>query len=148
MKQSVLRLSSLLMASAALAGPLAGCAVGPNYVRPSAPMAPAFKEAAGWSPAAPADALDRGDWWTLFKDPILDGLEAKVQVNNQNVIAAEAAYRQARALVAQDRGQLFPAINLNGSGTKSGSKGGSGSVVTGADGTPISTGGGSKSSRS
>ena len=148
MKQSVLRLSSLLMASAALAGPLAGYAVGPNYVRPSAPMAPAFKEAAGWSPAAPADALDRGDWWTLFKDPILDGLEAKVQVNNQNVIAAEAAYRQARALVAQDRGQLFPAINLNGSGTKSGSKGGSGSVVTGADGTPIITGGGSKSSSS
>ena len=49
--------------------PLGGCAVGPNYVRPSAPLSPTFKEAAGWSPAAPADTLDRGDWWTPVRRP-------------------------------------------------------------------------------
>ena len=46
---------------------LAACAVGPDYVRPDAAAPAAFKEApaaaAGWFPAAPADALDRGPWW-------------------------------------------------------------------------------------
>ncbi len=137
------RLSLTLLAATALAG----CAVGPNYVRPSAPISPAFKEAAGWSVAAPADTLDRGDWWSLFSDPVLSDLEAKVQVSNQNIIAAEAAYRQARAVVAEDRGALFPTVTLNGSGTRSGNGGGGkGGVVTGADGTPIITGGGGSSS--
>jgi NodT family efflux transporter outer membrane factor (OMF) lipoprotein len=129
---------------------LTGCAVGPNYVRPSAPLSPTFKEAAGWSPAAPADTLDRGDWWTLFGDPILNGLAAKVQVNNQNVIAAEAAYREARAVVSEQRANLFPTVDLTGSGTRSGSgggsKGGGGTVITGAGGTTIVTGGGGSSS--
>jgi NodT family efflux transporter outer membrane factor (OMF) lipoprotein len=135
------RLLSVLMASAALCG----CAVGPNYVRPSAPLSPTFKETEGWSPAAPADTLDRGDWWALFGDPALNALEAKVEVNNQNVVAAEAAYREARAIVAEDRAQLFPTIDLTGNATKSGGGGGSGgaTVVTGS-GTVI--GGGSRSS--
>lgn len=103
---------------------LAGCAVGPNYVRPTAPISPTFKEAAGWSPAAPADSLDRGDWWALFGDTDLSALEARVQVSNQNIIAAEAAYRQARALVSEQRAGLFPTIDLAGSGTTSGGGGG------------------------
>ena len=46
----------------------------PDYQRPSAPTPAAYKEAPGarWVPAAPADALDRGAWWTLFGDPVLD----------------------------------------------------------------------------
>lgn len=109
------------IALALLAGAaLTGCAVGPNYVRPSTPISPTFKEAAGWTSAAPADALERGDWWTLFGDPVLSGLEERVQVSNQNIIAAEAAYRQARALVAEQRSALFPTVDLTGSGTRSG----------------------------
>ena len=119
------------IALALLAGAaLAGCAVGPNYVRPSTPISPTFKEAAGWTSAAPADALERGDWWTLFGDPVLSGLEERVQVSNQNIIAAEAAYRQARALVAEQRSALFPTVDLTGSGTRSG--GGSNGGTTGA----------------
>jgi NodT family efflux transporter outer membrane factor (OMF) lipoprotein len=139
MKHAPFRLSVALLTSASLAG----CAVGPNYVRPSAPLSPTFKEAqGGWSPAAPADTLDRGDWWTLFGDPILSGLEAKVQVNNQNVIAAEAAYREARAIVSADRAQLFPTLDLDASGTQSGAGAGSrGSVITtGAGGGTVVTG--------
>src|SRR3954470_20680697 len=112
MKYPAVRLSSVLLMSAALVALLGGCAVGPNYVRPSAPLSPTFKEAAGWSPAAPADTLDRGEWWTLFNDPTLSALEAKVQVSNQNLIAAEAAYRQARAAVSEQRAGLFPTVDL------------------------------------
>jgi len=125
-----------------VAAALAGCAVGPNYVRPSAPLSPTFKEVVGWSPAAPADTLDRGDWWALFSDPTLNGLEAKVQVSNQNIVAAEAAYREARAVVSEQRAALFPTVTLNGSATRSGSGGGSsGTVISGAGGGTVITGG-------
>ncbi|MFI4964064.1 MAG: efflux transporter outer membrane subunit [Caulobacterales bacterium] len=145
MKNAPFRLSVGLLTSVALAG----CAVGPNYVRPSAPLSPTFKEAAGWSPAAPADTLDRGDWWTLFDDPALTALEARVQVSNQNVIAAEAAYRQARALVSEQRAALFPVVDLTGSATQSGGgRGSSGQVITGAGGGTVITGGGGTGSGS
>ena len=74
---------------------LSACAVGPDYQRPSVNTPASFKEApkaaAGWFPAAPADALDRGDWWTLFGDAELSALAQQVQVSNQNVAAAAAA---------------------------------------------------------
>jgi NodT family efflux transporter outer membrane factor (OMF) lipoprotein len=129
-------LISLLLAATALGA----CAVGPNYHRPSAPISATFKEAAGWAPAAPADALDRGDWWTLFNDPVLNALEQKVQVNNQNIVAAEAAYREARAVVREDQAQLFPVVTLSGSGTESGGGRGSGGTIIGS---VVSGGGGS-----
>jgi multidrug efflux system outer membrane protein len=37
----------------------------------------AFKETGPWTPAAPADAAPRGDWWTVFNDPTLNELEAR-----------------------------------------------------------------------
>ncbi|MGH6908992.1 MAG: efflux transporter outer membrane subunit, partial [Phenylobacterium sp.] len=116
-----------------------------DYARPAAPISPTYKEAAGWSPAAPADALDRGDWWSLFGDPVLDGLEARVKVSNQNIAAAEAAYRQARATVSEQRAALFPTINLTGSGSRSGDGGGGGTVIVNPDG---STSGGVVGGRS
>ncbi|MDE2277865.1 MAG: efflux transporter outer membrane subunit, partial [Burkholderiales bacterium] len=83
-----------------------------------------FKEApaagATWLPAAPADALDRGPWWTLFADPGLDSLASQVEVSNQNVAAAVAAYAQAQALVRQQRAALFPSLALNYSASRSG----------------------------
>ena len=59
---------------------LVGCQVGPQYARPTAPLAPAFKEPLpenfksedGWKPAQPGDAKLKGDWWTLFNDPQLN----------------------------------------------------------------------------
>jgi NodT family efflux transporter outer membrane factor (OMF) lipoprotein len=108
---------SLLALSACL---LTGCAVGPTYHTPTTPQPAAFKEAAGWVPAAPADTLERGPWWTLFQDPVLDQLEASVEVSNQNVAAAVAAYDQSRALVRQQRAALFPSVILNTSATRAG----------------------------
>ena len=69
-----------------------GCAVGPDYQRPATPDISQFKEAEGWLPAAPADALERGPWWQLFGDPVLNQLAERVDVSNQNVAAARAAY--------------------------------------------------------
>jgi NodT family efflux transporter outer membrane factor (OMF) lipoprotein len=116
---SLLRPSVIVLAAAAL---VSGCAVGPAYQRPSAPEPAAYKELQGWVPAAPADALDRGPWWTLFNDPQLNELAASVEVSNQNVAAAVAAYAQARALVTEQRASLFPSLSLTGSGTRSGTR--------------------------
>jgi NodT family efflux transporter outer membrane factor (OMF) lipoprotein len=116
-----------------LAAALSACAVGPNYSRPTAPVSPAYKEVAGWTPADPAEIPAHGDWWTLFGDPTLDDLEAKVEVSNQNIVAAEAAYRQARALVREQRSALFPTVDLTGSGARSGggSRSNSTNTITG-----------------
>lgn len=112
----------------ALALLITGCAVGPSYQRPSTPEVIAYKEAGDWVTAQPADALERGPWWQLFNDPVLHELAARVQVSNQNVAAAVAAYAQARALVAEQRGSLFPSVTLNGGVSRSGNGGGTGNV--------------------
>ncbi len=103
-----------------LCGALSACLVGPNYHWPSAPITPIFKEAAGWTPAAPSDAAEREDWWTAFNDPTLNALEARVAVSNQTLIAAEAAYREAVALVRTDRAALFPTVSATGAVSYSG----------------------------
>lgn len=107
------------MFAAMLALALSGCAIGPDYQRPSTPDLSAFKEAEGWVPAAPADALERGPWWRLFDDPVLDELAARVEVSNQNVAAAVGAYAQARAVVREQRASLFPSVTLNGGANRS-----------------------------
>lgn len=111
----------LVMTTAAL---LSACAVGPDYRRPDVATPGAYKEApqadAGWLPAAPADTLDRGPWWQLFNDAELSALMEQVEVSNQNVAAAVAAYAQAQALVREDRAALFPTIAAAGSAKRSG----------------------------
>lgn len=105
--------------------PLAACSVAPVYQRPELPSMPtAFKEAGAlWQPAAPADAIDRGDWWTLFQDDDLNRLAAQVQLSNQNIAAAVAAYAQAQALVREQRAGLLPSVSLSGSGSRAGGEG-------------------------
>lgn len=103
---------------------LSGCAVGPDHTRPATEVPASYKLAHGWVVAAPADALDRGPWWQLFGDPVLDGLAAQVAVSNQNVAAATAAYAQARALVREQRAAIFPTVSLSAGATRAGSGGG------------------------
>ncbi len=47
---------------------LAGCAVGPDYSREPAPVPTEYKELKGWKLAKPSDDVDRGDWWTVYRD--------------------------------------------------------------------------------
>ncbi|MFT8675286.1 MAG: efflux transporter outer membrane subunit [Acetobacter sp.] len=94
---------------------LTGCMVGPDYKRPTAIISPQFKElrpAPGWDYARPQQAsLPKGAWWTIYNDPMLNTLEAQVEINNQNVAQYEARYRNARATINAVRAQLFPTLS-------------------------------------
>ncbi len=110
---------------------LAGCEVGPDYHRPSAPVPAAYKEAAkaqGWMVGDPQDAADRGAWWSIYDDPMLDGLERQVDISNQTLKADAAAFRQSEALAAEARAGLFPTLSLNASAQRS--RSGSGGAQT------------------
>ncbi len=98
---------------------LAACAVGPDYVRPAAQAPPTFKEMSGWKVAQPRDDRIRGPWWKTYGDPLLDELESRVSVSNQNVVMAEAQFRQAQALVMAARSAYFPAIGIGASFSRS-----------------------------
>ena len=113
-----------------LAMAAAGCTVGPDYRRPEAPVAPAFKELSGWKPARPQDEADKGAWWAIYHDPVLDRLERRVTVSNQTVKEYEAQYRNAVALVGEARANLFPTVGLSGGVTRSGSAARSNSGLT------------------
>ena len=89
-----------------------GCTVGPDYLRPSMISPDAYKELDGWKIANPRDGLARGSWWEIFADPQLNALEARVSISNQNLVVAEAQYRQARALVREARAAYFPTVTL------------------------------------
>ncbi|MGH6984543.1 MAG: efflux transporter outer membrane subunit, partial [Stellaceae bacterium] len=102
-----------------LALALAACSVGPDYQRPSAPTTPAYKETANWKPATPTTAASGQPWWSIYDDPTLDRLESQVNVSNQNLKAVEAAYRQAVAVVAEQRAGFFPSIGIDPAMTRS-----------------------------
>jgi NodT family efflux transporter outer membrane factor (OMF) lipoprotein len=104
-----------------LAFSLATCAVGPDYSRPAAPVPTKFKELKalpGWKLATPRDALDRGDWWTIYRDNKLDRLMRQVEVSNQTVAAQAAAYENARAVIREAQAALFPTVTGNYSATR------------------------------
>lgn len=105
--------AAVLMAVLAL---LSGCGlVGPDYDRPppATPPTPEFKEM-GFRPAQPSDTRDRGAWWMIYGDSELDQLTIQVEISNQTLKAAEAAYRQARVLVRQSQSPLYPTIGYTG----------------------------------
>lgn len=111
---------------------LAGCAVGPAYHRPAVATPAAFKEAAGWKTAAPAEAAPRGPWWEAFGDPALNDLEARVATANQTLLQAEANYEQARQLARSDRTTLLPSLSLAGSAQRAKSPPARGATAAGA----------------
>jgi len=100
---------------------VAGCMVGPKYVKPTVPMAPefkeqppeSFKEADGWRPAQPGDQGLRGKWWEIFGDSQLNALEEELTISNQDLKVAEARLRQARATIRFNRSQEFPTISIS-----------------------------------
>ncbi len=118
--------------------------VGPNYTRPSVPTAPthkdatpeAFKEAPGWKKSEPRDEMTRGRWWEMFQDPRLNEYEIRSMVANQNIRQAEAAFRQARALVRLNRSGYYPTAGVSPSVNFSKGRAG---VITNSGGTTTTT---------
>ena len=106
LRLSLIGLATLLLSS---------CMVGPDYLRPSVPMTPAYKESPppgdGWKIAQPSDHTPRGNWWEMFGDPQLNALAEQVAVANQDLKAAEARFREARALIRFNRAAEFPTIS-------------------------------------
>src|ERR1700739_4995857 len=100
---------------------LAGCAVGPKYVKPAVPTTPAykeevpgsFKESDQWQRANPGDQASRGNWWEIFGDPELNKLEEQIAGSNQNLKVAEARFREARAAIRFNRAAQFPPISTS-----------------------------------
>jgi NodT family efflux transporter outer membrane factor (OMF) lipoprotein len=115
----------MLLAAALL---VSGCTVGPNYHRPTAPAAPAFKESAvvpppdlpggGWKQVGPNDSAIRPNWWEIYQDPQLDKLEQQVAVSNQTLKASYEQYMQARAAIQFYRSQYYPTVQVGPSATR------------------------------
>jgi multidrug efflux system outer membrane protein len=107
------------MAITVLAFGVEGCSLAPAYVKPAlnAPTPDSYKEIGPWTPASPADAEPRGDWWQVYADPTLDGLEQRIEHDNPDYAAALARYDQARGFAAQARAAQFPQVTFNGGKT-------------------------------
>lgn len=116
----MIRSQVFAMAAAALAG----CAVGPDYKRPSVP--PAASYIPGGTPARTVTAqkvsqefatgMDiPAEWWSLFRSPALDAMTKQAIVNNPNLEAARAALRQAQELVIAQRGAYWPQVSASAS---------------------------------
>src|SRR5580765_1520499 len=92
-----------------------GCDKAPNYKTPPVTTPPGykeitpenFKETDNWKFARPRDNVIRGQWWEMFNDSQLNGLEEQVNISNQNIVLAEANFRVARAVVKESRAQYF-----------------------------------------
>ena len=105
---------------------LTGCNFAPHYERPKTENTDTYKEATanaeaagqGWQSADPKDDALRSNWWEVFQDPKLNDLEARVAISNQSILAAEANYRAAYALMLQAQSQLFPTLSLVPSATR------------------------------
>lgn len=119
-----LRTSKRLLCAISLLAMVTGCMMGPNYTKPESASAPSYKETDGstsgdgWKIAEPNEAGMQSKWWEIYHDSYLNQLMEKVNVDNQNIIAADAQYRQATALLTQARAALFPTLTANGSGNR------------------------------
>jgi NodT family efflux transporter outer membrane factor (OMF) lipoprotein len=122
----------------------AGCMVGPKYHRPPIAGTPAFKEQPpdGWKNAEPNEGLPRGRWWEIYNDPQLNELASKVELSNQNVIAAMARFREAVDQVTIARAALFPTLGATPSVlvTKGSSLSSRGQLISGNTTTSTTTG--------
>ena len=97
----------------------AGCAVGPDYHRPTAEVPPAWQPQAPWHEAAPSDATLKGNWWELFQDSSLNPLVERALQTNQNLRVAAARLDQARGQVTVAGSYLYPGIGLQASAARS-----------------------------
>jgi multidrug efflux system outer membrane protein len=97
---------------------LAGCSLAPTYQRPAMAIPAAYKDHPGlWTQATPSDMQSRGDWWKIFDDSTLDGLETRLDQANPSLAVALARYDIATAYEGEVRSQLLPQIGVEASPT-------------------------------
>ena len=108
----------------------AGCAVGPDFLRPAPPAVDGFGRESLRMATVSADIAGgeaqrfvaggdlAGDWWTLFQSPPLNALVDQALRANPSLIAAQASLRQAMELVAAQRGLFFPSVQADASASR------------------------------
>jgi len=104
---------SVLLLSSSL---LAGCAVGPDYKRPTVTV-PA--ETRGQVGAAEAASLADQPWWVVFGDDSLESLVDEALRNNYDVRAAAWRVEEFRARAGITRAELFPQLQYQGEWSRS-----------------------------
>jgi multidrug efflux system outer membrane protein len=92
---------------------LAGCMVGPDYVKPKVDAPEKFR-------FQDAEAHDTANtlWWKQFDDPVLDNLIAEALAHNKNVQIVAANVEQAAAVLTQTRSQFLPQVGYRGSAAR------------------------------
>ncbi|HTM94334.1 MAG TPA: TolC family protein [Croceibacterium sp.] len=94
---------------------LAACAAGPNYVAPKAPVSASGAFTTQLAPTvATADPV-QGDWWRLYRDPVLDQLVQDALAANTDVRVAAARVARARALLRESGAPRLPSLDVAGS---------------------------------
>jgi len=92
---------------------LAGCTVGPNYKRPAAAVPAKWDISPPWREADPRDSVPKTEWWSLFHDGDLNGLETQLLAENQTLAVSIATLEQARAAAQVQNATLFPTVTVN-----------------------------------
>ena len=101
---------------------LGACTVGPNFEPPEW-LSPASWFAKKAEPITPAPSMPVAEpidpnWWNLFNDPVLTGLERRVAGENLDVQIATARIAESRAQLGVAGAAQFPMLNANGSYTR------------------------------
>ena len=92
-----------------------GCALGTNYSRPAVDVPVAYKADAPWKEVAPQDNADKGHWWEIYKDQVLNELEVQLLEANQEIKVAFARLMQVQTGERFSRASQLPRFDLNGS---------------------------------
>jgi NodT family efflux transporter outer membrane factor (OMF) lipoprotein len=104
---------------AALSLVAASCDLAPAYHVPaSVKVSPVYKGGGLWTPSLPQDTAPRGRWWTVFRDPVLNALEERLDTGSAQIAVYLARYDEARGAARTARSNLYPQLALNGEGTR------------------------------
>jgi multidrug efflux system outer membrane protein len=85
----------------------AGCALGPDYIRPEL-MLPSVADNA----SANIDLFTATDWWKLFDDPTLNRIEDEALAYNRDLEIAMARVEEARALARIALADRLPVVGI------------------------------------
>ncbi len=96
----------------------AGCAVGPDYVRPSVPLPQQYRGQAAIEQRQATASADLASWWTGFEDPLLTRFVALVLEQNLDLAQAAARVTQARAGLGAANAALLPSGNVSAQATR------------------------------
>lgn len=108
-----------------LATALSGCSLAPKFMVPDVGVPATYKEQpkisadGNWKAAAPLEQADRGQWWKIFGDPLLNDLEQQAAAANPTLAAASARVDAARAAVRASAASFLPQIDLGGNAVRS-----------------------------